>query len=364
MTRYNRQMRLPEVGAAGQQTLSESTVVIVGVGGLGAPAALYLAAAGVGTLRLVDFDRVDASNLHRQVLYAESDVGRPKVVAARERLLERNRDIAVEIVDAPFSADNASEILSDTDLVLDGTDAFSTRYLVNDAARLHSVPNVFASVSSFDCQLFVSADGPCYRCLFPEPPPSEVAPSCAEAGVLGVVPGVAGILQATEALKVLLGIGDNLSSRFLLIDLLGMRFREIGIERDPACSLCGDTPTIRSLDGSVRATEATCGPLVVPTRTVAQVQAQVNLSAMPVFLDVRTPEEYLSGALPNSLSIPLADLESRAGEIPADREVIVYCHSGIRSRQATSLLRRHGVDAYSLDGGIVAWQTETDALAV
>lgn len=363
LTRYDRQMRLPEIGASGQQRLADATVVLVGTGGLGAPAALYLAAAGVGTLRLVDFDRVDRSNLHRQVLYTEADVGRPKVEAAGERLRSRNGDITVEAIDAPFGEDNAFEILEGADLVLDGTDAFATRYLVNDAARLAGVTNVFASVSSFEFQAFVSTNnGPCYRCLFPEPPPAELAPSCAEAGVLGVVPGLAGMLQASEALKCLLGVGTSLAGRFLMGDILAMRFREIAVDRDPACPVCGTSPSIRSLSDSVRLTTAVCGPLPVPvpSLTVRQLKERLDAGDRPFLLDVRNPDEHAFADLGGSALIPLHEIANRADELDPEAEIVVYCRSGARSGIATEMLRQRGFNATNLEGGILAWSHEVD----
>ncbi|MEM6326894.1 MAG: ThiF family adenylyltransferase [Bacteroidota bacterium] len=363
LERYDRQMRLPEVGEAGQQSLSASVAVLVGVGGLGAPAALYLAAAGVGTLRLVDFDRVDRSNLHRQVLYTEADVGRPKVEAAADRLRERNPDIQVETINAPFGPDNAFRVLQGADVVLDGTDAFATRYLVNDAAHLCSVPNVFASVSSFDIQSFVSAPGgPCYRCVFPEPPPAHLAPSCAEAGVLGVVPGLAGMIQATEALKVLLCLGDLLVGRLLVWDLLTMRSREIIVETDPDCPLCGDNPEIETFDDAVRLTEAVCGPLPVPvpTLTVRELKARLDAGERPFLLDVRSADEHAFADIGGSALIPLPELATRLGELEGVDDLVVYCRSGARSATAVSLLERNGIRATNLQGGILAWSDEID----
>lgn len=359
--RYDRQIRLPEIGRDGQRKLSESTVVIVGVGGLGAPAALYLAAAGVGRLRLVDFDRVDRSNLHRQVVYTEDDVGTPKVEAAAARLGARNGDIVIERVDEPFQGRNAFEVLEGADIVLDGTDSFATRYLVNDASRLKGVPNVFASVSSFDLQTFVShSEGPCYRCLFPDPPPATLAPSCAEAGVLGVVPGVAGLLQATEAIKLLLGIGDPLVGKLLVWDLLAMRSREIAVEPDPECPLCGRDPSIRSLDGASRRIRISCGSEVVPSLSVQDLRSRLGSGDRPFLLDVRTPEEHAMADLGGSALIPLQDLPARLDELEGQDEIVVYCRSGARSAQAASFLRARGFDAINLEGGILAWSDQID----
>lgn len=361
--RYDRQIRLPEIGPKGQARLAGSTITLVGLGGLGAPAALYLAAAGVGTLRLIDFDRVDESNLHRQVLYTEADVGRPKVQAAAERLHARNRHVKIETLDAPFSAESAPDALRDADLVLDGTDSFTTRYLVNDAARLGGVPNVFASVSSFDLQVLVSANnGPCYRCLFPEPPSPDLAPSCAEAGVLGVVPGLAGLLQATEALKLLLNAGDPLVGRLLVLDLLSMRSRAFAVEADPSCPLCGDVPSIHTLADSVRHTEITCAStsMSVPGLSVHALKARLDAGERPFLLDVRNPDEHAFSDIGGSALIPLHELANRVDELEGQSDIVVYCRSGSRSGVAVSLLQTRGIEATNLEGGILAWSDEID----
>ena len=366
-SRYDRQMRLPEIGAAGQQKLREATVLIVGAGGLGVPAAMYLAAAGVGTLRIVDFDAVDATNLHRQVLYATSDVGVPKVQAASARLRVRNPDVRVETTDAPFNSDNAMDLVAGADLVLDGTDSFSARYLVNDACVLSGVPNVFGSVSSFSGQVSVFANnGPCYRCLFPEPPPAGLVPSCADAGVLGVVPGLVGMLQATEALKLLLGIGRSLTGRLLMCDALEMEFREIRVERDPACAVCGTDPSIRTIHESALSIQSSCSPpasdVSTPAITVQNLKERLDAGDDLFLLDVRNPDEHAFTDLGGSALIPLPQLAERADELKdqKEREIVVYCRSGGRSRVAVDMLRQRGYDATNLTGGILAWGEQID----
>ncbi|MFN3597880.1 MAG: molybdopterin-synthase adenylyltransferase MoeB [Rubricoccaceae bacterium] len=369
-TRYARQTILPEVGRGGQARLARSRVLLVGAGGLGAPAALYLAAAGVGHLRLVDDDRVERSNLHRQVLYTDADAGRLKVEVAAERLGALNPDVHLEPHAARFEPGNAFDLLEGCDLVLDGTDVFATRYLVNDASVLAGVPNVFASVSRFEGQAsvfgLVGAEGrrgPCYRCVFPEPPPEGLVPSCAEGGVLGVLPGLLGLVQATEALKLLLGAGTPLAGRLLLFDTLGMRSRTLRLERDPACAVCGDAPTITTLTPTAVSCSAPVAPSPIPEISPRDLEARLKSPDAPFVLDVRRPDEYAIANIGGAL-IPLDELPDRLGELEehrGDPMFVVMCRSGARSGKAVELLHAHGfTNAVNLRGGILAWSDDVD----
>ena len=355
--RYHRQVLLPEVGREGQARLRAASVLVVGVGGLGTPAATYLAAAGVGRLGLVDFDRVDESNLHRQVLYTPDDVGEAKVDVAERRLSAQNPDVEVVRHPARLDAGNALALVGAYDLVLDGTDTFATRYLVNDAAVMSLTPNVFASVSRFDGQasVFGAPGGPCYRCLFPEPPPTGLVPNCAEGGVLGVLPGLLGTIQATEALKLLLHIGDPLVGRLLLVDALGMAFRELRVDPDPACPVCGDRPTLTH--------PTPPRPMAsVPETTVRDLKARIDAGDRPFILDVREPDEYEAANIGGAL-IPLGELPDRLDEIREhqDKDVVVHCRSGGRSSKAVEHLRSNGFpNAVNLKGGLHAWSDEID----
>jgi adenylyltransferase/sulfurtransferase len=351
--RYARHLILPEIGEAGQLRLKQGSVLIVGAGGLGSPSSIYLAAAGVGRIGLVDFDRVDASNLHRQVLYGTSDVGTPKLEAARARLLDLNPDIAVETHDCALTADNALDLLRDYDVILDGTDNFATRYLVNDACVLLGKPNVYGSIFRFDGQasVFFAREGPCYRCLYPEPPPPGLVPSCAEGGVLGVLPGVVGTIQATEAIKLLAGIGETLIGRLLVFDALTMSFRQMRLRKDPQCALCGEHPTITQLIDY----EQFCNPASAIEVTPAQLAAMAGVA----LFDVREPHEFAGGAIDGAALIPLASLPARLDEIPRDRDVVVYCQMGGRSARALEVLRGAGFSrARHLRGGYQAWLRE------
>jgi molybdopterin/thiamine biosynthesis adenylyltransferase/rhodanese-related sulfurtransferase len=369
--RYARQLSLPGMGPEGQERLRNATVALVGVGGLGCPAALYLAAAGVGRLVLVDGDRVDATNLHRQVLYGTSDVGRPKVEAAAERLLDLNPGVEVVPRAVRLSAGNAREILADADIVADGSDNFPTRYLVNDACVLLGKPNAHGSVFRYEGQVsfFDARSGPCYRCLHPDPPPPGLVPSCAEAGVLGILPGVVGGLQATEVLKFLLGIGEGLSGRLVVYDALALTFRELRLRKDPACPICGANPSIRELtdlDGYCAApaseTPVEEAPSETPPElTAEEVRERVESAHPPLLVDVREDWEAGLGMLPGAVHVPLGTLPARWKEIPADREVVVYCHGGMRSWQAMQFLRAKGLARVaSLEGGTEAWSTRID----
>jgi adenylyltransferase/sulfurtransferase len=345
-------MQLPELGVEGQHRLKAASVLLVGAGGLGSPVALYLAAAGVGRIMLVDHDAVDETNLQRQLLYNTSDVGRPKLDAARERLAALNPFVEVACVPGRFSVSNARELVAAADVVIDGTDNFPTRYLVNDACVLGGRPNVFGSIARFEGQaaVFALAGGPCYRCLHPEPPPSGLIADCGTAGVLGVLPGLIGVIQATEAIKLITGIGEPLAGRLFLYDALRLRAREIRLPRDPDCPVCGDTPTIRDLsayeDLCVTAVASVAGPELLEWR---------RRGAPHLLVDVREPWEHEIRSIAGDLIVPMAELESRLALFPTDRPVIVYCQTGARSGMAAARLRARGIDARNLSGGIQAW---------
>ena len=364
LLRYSRHTLLPEFGGEGQARLKAGRALIVGAGGLGSPAALYLAAAGVGTIGLVDFDKVDITNLQRQILYGTADVGRPKLDAAVTRLRDVNPHIRIEAHNQPFGAGNARELVSAYDVVLDGTDNFSTRFLVNDACVMVGRPNVYGSVFRFEGQaaVFAAPGGPCYRCLHPEPPPAGLIPNCAEAGVLGVLPGLIGIIQATEAIKILSGVGEPLIGSLLLYDALRMRFRQITLPRDPACPVCGNSPTIRELvayDVVCAPTEA--GDTVTETETLDEITAQEldqwRKTKRPHFLlDVREPYEHAAARIDDEATlIPMRQVPGSIDQLPRDQTIVVYCHSGQRSARITAFLRSEGFDARNLVGGILAW---------
>lgn len=350
-TRYSRQIRLPEVGPEGQGRLAKASVLLVGVGGLGAPVALYLAGAGVGRLVLVDPDRVALSNLHRQVIYTTHDIGRWKVEAAADRLRALNPHVAVETHARSFDETCARDLVRGAEVVVDGTDVFTTRYLINDTCVAEGRPDVFASVSAFDGQVAVfTSDGPCYRCLYPEPPAASDVPSCDIAGVLGVTPGVVALMQANEVLKWILGTGSPLSGRLLLWDGRAATTRIWHVERDPACPACGH--------GSRPAPVA---PRVFPEIDARHLEAWLCDDAPPEVLDVRTAEEYQAGAL-DSLLVPLNQLPWRLDDLAPmrDRPVVVVCRTGSRSAQAVLYLRENGFDAINLQGGLDAWRREVD----
>ena len=366
--RYSRHLIMPEVGIDGQRKLKAARVLCVGAGGLGAPASMYLAAAGVGTLGLVDFDAVDASNLHRQVIYDTTDVGKPKLAAARDRLTAMNPSVKVVMHEVALTSQNALEVLKDYDVILDGTDNFQTRYLVNDACVLLGKPNAYGSIFRFDGQasVFAVKGGPCYRCLYPEPPPPGLVPSCAEGGVLGVLPGVIGVIQATEAIKLILGTGQPLIGRLLLYDALQMRFRELKLRRDTECPICGDHPTIHALidyDQFCGVVPAHTQPAAsgVPELTVEQMKAKMDRGEDFFLLDVREPNEYQICRIAGSTLIPLGELAQRTGELDKNREMIVHCKMGGRSAKAVSLLQERGFNRVSnLKGGILAWIDKVD----
>jgi adenylyltransferase/sulfurtransferase len=368
IARYKRHLHLAEVGVEGQRKLLDSRVLLIGAGGLGSPAALYLAAAGVGTLGLVDFDRVDASNLQRQVLFTTPDVGRPKVEVATERLRALNPDVAVEAYDEKLEASNAQEILSGFDVVIDGTDTFPSRYLTNDVCVWLGTPLVYGSIMRFEGQVSVfdpKSGAPCYRCLFAEPPPPELAPSCAEAGVLGVLPGVIGTLQATEALKLLLGRGEPLRGRLLVYDALAMEFREFRIPRDPDCAVCGDSPTITEpIDyQAFCASGATDAAPTVPEIGPGELKARLDAGEDLVLIDVREPFESELAAIGGARLIPLGELAGRLGELEAyrSRPIVIHCHHGGRGRTACELLIAEGFEKVeNLATGIEGWSLQVD----
>jgi adenylyltransferase/sulfurtransferase len=359
--RYSRHLLLPEVGEEGQRRLKAARVLCVGAGGLGSPAALYLAAAGIGTLGLVDFDVVDFSNLQRQIIHGTGDVGRSKLESAQTKIEALNPEVHVETFDAHFSVANAKTLVEAFDVIVDGTDNFPARYLVNDACVMYGRPNAWGSIFRFEGQasVFAAPGGPCYRCLHPEPPPPGLVPSCAEAGVLGVLPGIIGTIQATEALKLILGIGESLAGRFLVYDALKMRFRDLKLPKDPDCPVCGVRPTITTLHESAASCE---------TRksggqecSVRELKARIDAGRAPVILDVRERSEAAICSLPGSRLIPLGELPRRLTELDPNAEIVVHCKSGGRSAQAVALLREKGFRrASNLTGGILSWINEID----
>ena len=380
IARYSRHLILPEVGYEGQQKLKAARVLCVGTGGLGAPLALYLAAAGVGTLGLVDFDTVDASNLQRQVIHSTATVGKLKVDSAEIMLKGLNPALNVIKYNTMLTSANALEIFKDFDIIADGTDNFQTRYLVNDACVLTGKPNAYGSIFRFEGQasLFATEDGPCYRCLYPEPPPPGLVPSCAEGGVLGILPGLVGIIQATEVIKYILNLGDSLAGRLLLIDALGMNFRQLKLRKNPDCPACGTHEIKELIDydqfcGIEKPTSAT-GPLEVtqdqlhkdvdgiPQITVEDLKAKQDARENFYLLDVREPHEVPIATL-NAPLIPVGSLEQRIGELPQDKstEIVIHCRSGARSQKAALILKQHGyTNVENLAGGILAWADKID----
>ncbi|MDP9004254.1 MAG: molybdopterin-synthase adenylyltransferase MoeB [Verrucomicrobiota bacterium] len=370
LARYSRHLLLPEVSAAGQRRIKAARVLCLGAGGLGSPAALYLAAAGVGTIGLVDFDRVDLSNLQRQVLYGTSDVGKKKSEAARARIQAANPKVEVVLHDCRFTSENAQEIIAPYDLIIDGSDNFPTRYLSNDVCVFARKPNVYGSVFRFDGHASVFAPhlgGPCYRCLFPEPPPPGAAPSCAEAGVLGVLPGLIGLIQATEALKLILVVGETLVGRLLHFDALKMKFREFKLRRDPECPVCGENPTISApIDyeqfcGGQFEDDTIASDETVSSVSVRELKEKMDAREPFTLIDVREPWEHEIAKITGARLIPLGELEDRLTEIPRDGIVVVQCHSGVRSEHGAWLLKQAGFEkVYNLEGGIEAWSSEVD----
>jgi adenylyltransferase/sulfurtransferase len=368
LARYGRHLTLPEIGERGQQKLKEARVLLIGAGGLGSPLGLYLAAAGVGTLGIVDYDRVELSNLHRQVLHATSMIGTPKVQSAVRTIAEINPNVCVEAHETQLTSANAIDILRGYDLIVDGSDNFATRYLVNDATVMLGLPNVYGSVYRFEGQasLFDARRGPCYRCVFPQPPPPGAVPSCAQAGVLGVLPGIIGLIQATEAVKLIAGIGESLLGRLLLFDALEMKFRELKLRKDPDCPVCGERPTITQLQDY----EQVCGDAPMARNgeaenaevTVQQLKAKLDAGEAFELLDVRRPDELEIAWLPHTKWIELRELRNRMSELDKNSEIIVFCQAGVRSARATQWLRDAGfTKAKNLIGGIDAYSVEIDA---
>ena len=370
LSRYSRHLILPEVGMEGQRRLKAARVLCVGTGGLGSPLALYLTAAGIGTLGLVDFDVVDSSNLQRQIIHSTKDIGRKKIDSAEEKLSALNPAINIVKHDTMLSSANALDILKDYDIVADGTDNFPTRYLVNDACVLLGKPNVYGSIFRFEGQasVFATEAGPCYRCLYPEPPPPGLVPSCAEGGVLGILPGLVGVIQATEVIKLILGKGDSLVGRLLLVDALNMRFRELKLRKNPECPVCGTNPTVTALIDY----EHFCGIVPetpqeknlkngIPQLTVKELKARRDRGEDFFLLDVREPYEVQIAQIGGTV-IPQNDVPQRLAEIPRDREIVVHCRSGARSQRIAELLKQSGyTQVVNLAGGILAWADEIDS---
>ena len=363
IARYSRHLIMPEVTIAGQRRLKAARVLCIGAGGLGSPAALYLAAAGVGKLGLIDNDAVDLSNLQRQILHGTKDVGRPKLESARDRLHDANPHVEVILHEDRFRSENAMTIVDGYDIVVDGSDNFPTRYLSNDVCVWSRKPNVYGSVFRFDGQTTVFAPhlgGPCYRCLFPEPPAAGSVPNCAEAGVLGVLPGIIGVLQALEAIKLIINVGESLVGRLLYVDALKMKFREFNLRRDPNCPVCGKNPTITTpIDY-----EQFCGNIptvqTVPSINVRELKRKMDARENFSLIDVREPFEFDIAKIDGATLIPLGEIATRIDELE-NEEIIVHCHSGARSAQAVDLMRKAGLtNVYNLEGGIDAWSEEID----
>jgi sulfur-carrier protein adenylyltransferase/sulfurtransferase len=366
--RYSRHLIMPEVGMDGQLKLKQAKVLCIGTGGLGAPLGLYLAAAGVGRIGLVDFDVVDSTNLQRQVLFGTSDVGRPKITAAADRLHNLNPDIQIDTFETHLSSDNALDIMKDYDIVVDGTDNFPTRYLVNDACVMLGKPNVYGSIFRFEGQItiFGYPDGSCYRCLYPEPPPPGLVPSCAEGGVLGVLPGIVGTIQAAETLKLIIGKGDPLVGRLLLFDALAMKFRELKLRKNPDCPVCGTHPTVTKLIDyaefcGIRGEEAPVTATNLPEITPRELKTRLDRGDDLFILDVRETHEYQICNL-NGHLIPLGELARRVNELDSSREIVAHCRSGKRSADAVEFLQKAGFrKIWNLKGGILAWSDEVDS---
>ncbi len=363
LQRYSRHLIMPEVTSEGQSRLKAARVLCIGAGGLGSPAALYLAAAGVGTIGIVDFDEVDLSNLQRQILHGTKDIGRDKLKSARDRLHDINPQIEIETHKCRFSSENASQLVARYDVVVDGSDNFPTRYLSNDVCVFARKPNVYGSVFRFEGQTTVFAPhlgGPCYRCLFPEPPPPESVPNCAQAGVLGVLPGIIGMLQAIETLKMILGIGETLVGRLLHFDALKVKFRELKLRRDPQCPVCGENPTIFSpIDY-----EQFCGVRdkgEIAEMSPHELKRRMDAGEPFELIDVREPFEYEIARIHGAKLIPLGEITERLDELSGKQPIVVHCHSGKRSEQAARLLQQRGfANVFNLEGGIDAWSDQVD----
>ena len=369
VARYSRHLILPEVGMEGQQRLKAAKVLCIGAGGLGAPLAFYLAAAGVGTLGMVDFDVVDSSNLQRQIIHSTKDVGRPKLDSAADKLHALNPFMKIVKHETMLTSANALEIISQYDVVADGTDNFPTRYLVNDACVLTGKPNAYGSIFRFEGQasVFATKDGPCYRCLYPEPPPPGLVPSCAEGGVLGILPGLVGVIQATETIKLILGKGDPLIGRLLLVNALDMRFRELKLRKNPECPVCGKNPTVTKLIDydqfcGIKPEPKTPSNVVngIPQMPVKELKRRRDAGENVFVLDVREPFEYQIAQIGGKL-IPLGELPQRVGELNPEQEIVVHCKGGGRSQKAAEFLAKNGFQKlHNLAGGITAWSNEVD----
>jgi len=368
--RYSRHLIMPEVGVEGQEKLKAASILLIGCGGLGSPLSMYLAAAGVGRLGLVDFDITDHTNLQRQVAFATSDVGRPKVEATKDRIHQINPNVQVTTYRSKLSADNVMDIFKEYDIIIDGTDNFPTRYLVNDACVFLKKPNVYGSIFRFEGQatVFWAEKGPCYRCLYPEPPPPGMVPSCAEGGVLGILPGTIGLIQATEAVKLILGKGDPLTGRLLLYNALDMKFREVKLQKDPECPVCSANPTITKLIdyeifcgiglGQEEATVSTNGLKEITARDL---KALIDRKEKFTLVDVREPHEYKIANIPGARLIPLGEIAQRANELDTADNIVVHCRSGARSANAIRTLQKLGFKRLSnLQGGILAWSKDVD----
>jgi molybdopterin/thiamine biosynthesis adenylyltransferase/rhodanese-related sulfurtransferase len=367
--RYSRHLIVPEVGMEGQLKLKAAKVLLVGTGGLGAPLGLYLAAAGIGRIGLVDFDVVDFTNLQRQVIHFTKDVGRPKIESAAEKMQAINPNVEIVKHEVALSSENAMEILKGYDLVVDGTDNFPTRYLVNDACVLLGKPNVYGSIFRFEGQasVFAYPGGPCYRCLYPEPPPPGLVPGCAEGGVLGILPGTIGLIQATETVKLILGIGEPLVGRLLLYDALGMRFRELKLRKNPECPICGEHRTITKLIdyhqfcGVPQQSSKQESKLTEDEIEVTEVKEKLDRGDTFVLIDVREPHEYQICNIPAAKLIPLGEVGKRLGELDPEADIVIHCKSGMRSARACGILRAAGFkQVRNMKGGILAWSDRVD----
>jgi molybdopterin/thiamine biosynthesis adenylyltransferase/rhodanese-related sulfurtransferase len=376
--RYSRHLIMPEVGMAGQRKLKAASVLLIGAGGLGSPLAMYLAAAGIGRIGLVDYDTVSYSNLQRQVIHGTSDVGRPKLDSARDRIKEINPFVQVDTFDVPLTSANALDILAPYDVIIDGTDNFPTRYLTNDACVLLGKPNVYGSIFRFEGQasVFYAEEGPCYRCLFPEPPPPGLVPSCAEGGVLGVLPGTIGAIQATETIKLILGAGEPLIGRLMIYDALAMTFDEVRLRKDPKCPVCGENPTVTELidyeqfcgvpahDHSLYTAGMDESMLAsIPQMSPSELQKRLGAGEHPLILDVREPHEWEISNLDHlgAVLMPQGQVLERMGELDTAQEIVVQCRTGVRSAAIVHLLQQHGFSKlHNLDGGINRWALEVD----
>ncbi len=374
--RYSRHLIMPELGVDGQRRLKAGSVLCIGAGGLGSPAAMYLAAAGVGRIGVVDFDVVDFSNLQRQIIHGTSSVGKTKLQSAKERLLDINPNIQVDTYETALSSENALELFEPYDVILDGTDNFPTRYLTNDACVLLGKPNAYGSIFRFEGQasVFATADGPCYRCLYPEPPPPGLVPSCAEGGVLGVLPGVIGVIQATEAIKLITGIGEPLIGRFMIYDALRMKFRELKLRKDPDCPVCGTHPTVTALidyeefcglrpnvEAEAAAAASNAGAVTQTEISAVELKQRLDRGDRLTIVDVREPNEYQINRIPGSQLIPLGEVPRRYAELDEEEEIIVHCKMGGRSAKAADYLRTVGFKrVLNLRGGILDWVDKVD----